>query len=970
MFSDERLDRKYPTLSAVGNPLKAAEREIVGREHEMLQLMASMARPELCNALMLGPAGSGKTAVVQGVMKFDPKRIYLEADPARMISEAGDADKMAAMVKTFFDEAEAFVQNEGIEMVVFIDEFHQIVMLSDASVEAIKPVLAASGARGIRIIAATTNDEFHKYIAPNQPLVQRLQRIDLSPPDEDTTVKILEGMAERYGVADQFIDDQIYRLIYEYSERYQQSDAQPRKSILMLDSMCGWHATTKRPMNKDLLADVIKESTGNNIAMRVDGGSIKRKLDTKVLSQDLATTQVARRLQLVVADLHDKSKPLSSILLTGSTGVGKECSDTTAIPTYTADGSVAWKTHGDLVPGDQVFGRHGRPIEVLGHFPQGLRDIYRVTTSDGRSLDVGGPHLWTVYTAKQRSKKHAGTEVTPMTLSTLEILERGVVRSYAGDSREHLKFFIPMNEAVAWPEQDLAVDPYVLGALIGNGCLTSGPLTTSSDSEDAIDVVMYIGEWLGTVPKSSATNYNWTFPASVGRSDDSVRDRLHATKDVLASVPELIGTYSRDRRIPDAYKHGSIQQRWELIRGLFDTDGTIDATTGRFNVSYSTFSPGLAEDVREVLFSLGVSNSVKTWTRTKDDGGDSVEYDIHVKVGNADKAQFFSLERKRAIAASAVEATAGRERVKKFDMVGIKSIEKLDEQESASCIYVDDDEHLYQAGDFVVTHNTELTKQLAKLIHGDDQRHLIRFDMSEYASDETFLAFRSELTKKVWDLPFSILLFDEIEKAAAMVTRTLLQVLDDGRLSDDNGRTVSFLNTYIVLTTNAGSEIYQTIGQYAADDQGSGTIMEEYTKLIRRSISETSQDNRFPPELLGRIDAIVPFQPLSPNTQKKIIRTKLKSMVNEIRLKHNVDVTVHPRVLVYLAEDKVDDDSNAGGARAAVARLTTDVTTEIATFINEHPGERQLGVEIDGELISENKHRRTSEAKVVVSAIR
>ena len=969
MFSDERLDRKYPTLSAVGNPLKAAEREIVGREHEMLQLMASMARPELCNALMLGPAGSGKTAVVQGVMKFDPKRIYLEADPARMISEAGDADKMAAMVKTFFDEAEAFVQNEGIEMVVFIDEFHQIVMLSDASVEAIKPVLAASGARGIRIIAATTNDEFHKYIAPNQPLVQRLQRIDLSPPDEDTTVKILEGMAERYGVADQFIDDQIYRLIYEYSERYQQSDAQPRKSILMLDSMCGWHATTKRPMNKDLLADVIKESTGNNIAMRVDGGSIKRKLDTKVLSQDLATTQVARRLQLVVADLHDKSKPLSSILLTGSTGVGKLCSDSTAIPIYTAEGSVAWKTHGDLVPGDQVFGRHGRPIEVLGHFPQGMQDIYRVTTTDGRSLDVGGPHLWTVYTAKQRSRKHAGTEVTPMTLTTQEMIDRGVVRTYPGDTREHLKFFIPMNGAVTWPEQDFVVDPYVLGALIGNGCLTQPRLTISSDDDDAIDVVMRIGEWLGTVPKSYEGNYSWVFPETLGSCGGGARDRMHDTKDVLASVPELIGTYSRDRRIPDPYKHGSIEQRWELIRGLFDTDGTISSKGGRFNVSYSSISKGLAFDVREVLFSLGVSSTVTVNSRERN-GRDLVEYQVNIKVGNEDKSQFFYLERKRAIAASAVEATAGRERVKKFDMVGIKSIEKLDEQESASCIYVDDDEHLYQAGDFVVTHNTELTKQLAKLIHGDDQRHLIRFDMSEYASDETFLAFRSELTKKVWDLPFSILLFDEIEKAAAMVTRTLLQVLDDGRLSDDNGRTVSFLNTYIVLTTNAGSEIYQTIGQYAADDQGSGTIMEEYTKLIRRSISETSQDNRFPPELLGRIDAIVPFQPLSPNTQKKIIRTKLKSMVNEIRLKHNVDVTVHPRVLVYLAEDKVDDDSNAGGARAAVARLTTDVTTEIATFINEHPGERQLGVEIDGELISENKHRRTSEAKVVVSAIR
>lgn len=303
-------------------------------------------------------------------------------------------------------------------------------------------------------------------------------------------------------------------------------------------------------------------------------------------------------------------------------------------------------------------------------------------------------------------------------------------------------------------------------------------------------------------------------------------------------------------------------------------------------------------------------------------------------------------------------------------MVGVKSIEKLPEQQSSSCIYVNDEEHLYQAGQFVVTHNTELTKQLARLLFGDDQRHLIRFDMTEYAEDSSFAAFRSELTKRVWDLSHAVLLFDEVEKASAMVTRVLLQVLDDGRLNDDNNREVSFLNTYIVLTTNAGSEIYKDIAQYAADDTGSGKQLLEYEKLIRRSISSTTGDNRFPPELLGRIDAIVPFQPLSLPTQQKIVWKKLRQMVQEVFVKHNVRVDVDARVLQYLIEDKGDTDSDAGGARAAVAKLTDEVTTAVAAFLNEHTSERRIRIDVVGDLVSDDKNLLSSDAYVEVSAAR
>lgn len=301
-------------------------------------------------------------------------------------------------------------------------------------------------------------------------------------------------------------------------------------------------------------------------------------------------------------------------------------------------------------------------------------------------------------------------------------------------------------------------------------------------------------------------------------------------------------------------------------------------------------------------------------------------------------------------------------------MVGITSIEKLPEQENASCIYVSGEEHLYQAGQFVVTHNTELTKQLARLLLGDDQNHLVRFDMSEFALDESMNLFRSELTQAVSNMGHAVVLFDEVEKASAMVTRLLLQILDDGRLTDDNGRQVSFLNCYIVMTTNAGSEIYDTVAQYNEDNTGSGKELLEKMKEIRRAITKTQGDNRFPPELLGRIDSIVPFQPLSRDTQEEIVHNKLNKVIREVMSKHGVRVYVDDRVLDYLIEDKGDTDAAAGGARAAIAKLTEEVTTEIATFINAHPRQMSIAVDVVGEMRTDNKKLLKSDSYILVSA--
>jgi ATP-dependent Clp protease ATP-binding subunit ClpA len=588
MIDTRPITEQYAILMEYSHPLKAAERAILGRDQEISQLMASMSRPELCNALLLAPAGAGKSALVQATMVQDTQRVYREVDVASMISGLVNLEELAGLLKRFFDEAEQYAENEDQELVLFMDEFHQIVQLSPAAVEALKPILAASGARGIRIIAATTYDEFKTHIAPNQPLVERLQRINLTPTDKVTTISILRGMAERYEVADQLYDDHLFEQIYDYTQRFVPASSQPRKSILVLDSMVGWHRYTKRAMDRTLLADVLLESINVNVAFRVDAVKIKAQLDSKVFSQQYATQAVARRLQLCVADLHDKTKPMSSFLFTGSTGVGK----------------------------------------------------------------------------------------------------------------------------------------------------------------------------------------------------------------------------------------------------------------------------------------------------------------------------------------------------------------------------------------------SELTKQLARLLFGDDQRRLIRFDMTEYASDSSLASFKSELSSRVWQLGHAVVLFDEIEKAAPTVIRLLLQVLDDGRLTDDNSREVSFLNTYVVLTTNAGSEIYRTIAQYEEDDTGSGEKLKDYTKQIRRSITSTQGENRFPPELLGRIDAIVPFQPLSRETQRRIVETKLRQLAQEVLTKHNVRVKVDAKVLQYLIDDKGDTESDAGGARAAIGKLTDEVSTELAAFINAHPSERTIRIDVRGDLVSDNKDILKTDAHIEVTAYR
>lgn len=576
-------------LYEYAHPLQKPNRPVIGREHVMQVINAALHRPELCNVMLIGSAGTGKTMVVQGLMIKDTKRKYLEVDLAKMIANLNDNNEMANRLKRLFDDAQRYRVDTDTELVLFIDEFHQICQLSPASVEAMKPILADSGVRGIRVIAATTTEEFIQWIKPNLPLQERLQRINLPTVDKDVTISILKSMAKTYGIDNQFYNDYIFQKIVEYTDRYIPASVQPRKSIRIFDAMVGWHRSENRKMDEKLLAEVIQESENVKVNFTVDATSIKEELDKRVLSQQYATRVIQNRLQICTAGMNDPSRPMSSFLFCGSTGVGK----------------------------------------------------------------------------------------------------------------------------------------------------------------------------------------------------------------------------------------------------------------------------------------------------------------------------------------------------------------------------------------------TEITKQLANLLFADD-RSLIRFDMTEYSNPDSLERFRVELTNRVWARPYSIVLFDEIEKACGEVTRILLQVLDDGRLIDENDREVTFTNSYIIMTTNAGNEIYKTIAQYNEDDTGSGEQIMRYDKVIRRSLVEAQGGNRFPPELLGRIDCIVPFQPLSHDTQRQIVIMKLNKIKEKILKLHNIQLFIQSDVVQYLVDDRLDTQSNSGGARDIMNKINSEVIGAISIYINEHKGRelRQLYVSVAGKMASSDKTKLVSEAYIKVDTKR
>jgi len=219
---------------------------------------------------------------------------------------------------------------------------------------------------------------------------------------------------------------------------------------------------------------------------------------------------------------------------------------------------------------------------------------------------------------------------------------------------------------------------------------------------------------------------------------------------------------------------------------------------------------------------------------------------------------------------------------------------------------------------------TELAKALAEFLFGDEDA-LVRMDMSEYREQHTvsrlfgappgYVGYEEggQLTEAVRRRPYRVVLFDEIEKAHPEVWNALLQILDDGRLTDGQGRVVDFRNTVLIMTSNLGTEFVRqggTLGFLASNDPDEKQAHDKINKALRTT---------FRPEFLNRIDEIIMFSPLSEEDVSKIVDLQMAE-IRERLAEHGLSVTLAPAARAWLAKSGFDANFGARPLRRALQK--------------------------------------------------
>lgn len=260
---------------------------------------------------------------------------------------------------------------------------------------------------------------------------------------------------------------------------------------------------------------------------------------------------------------------------------------------------------------------------------------------------------------------------------------------------------------------------------------------------------------------------------------------------------------------------------------------------------------------------------------------------------------------------------------------------------------------------------TELAKALAKVLFGEDST-ILTYDMGEFSKDDVTSPRRFQLTvtDDMIERHPNVILFDEIEKAHADISKMFYSILDEGRLSDKNGRKTSFTNTIIIFTTNVGEEVSRAFSERNIDNAEDARM--QIKKSLPNIIRTLSTSDSFPHALLGRIKQVVPFVPLSHSTNRKITQRILSTLEKTFLQKTGVKISYNlEKIINYVTIDYYTDDADAGGARQLANRIEADIMDKISEYILFNPDQHHLYIDTEGKsLLDEGINIATT--KIVV----
>lgn len=394
-----------------------------------------------------------------------------------------------------------------------------------------------------------------------------------------------------------------------------------------------------------------------------------------------------------------------------------------------------WTTMGELKLGSEIFSETGVPTKVIGIYPKGVKDVYRIKTSDGKTTECCEDHLWLTQTKSEFKHSKSGSVKT-----TRQIMDTLLVNG----KENH---YLPMNGVVQYKEQKIEIDPYTMGTILGDGSIVDNVLLVSKDEEIIENSSIGFNTTKTNVNGMSICNFvtkpynnkagrkvkitnvstdKFKIFDSVGIAHKEVGNGIHkatfqtrcTNKTVVDGIKyeflektskwqnnlkqkfcdyNLLGKKSFDKFIPDAYKYNTVDVRIGIIRGLMDTDGTVKKTG---EASFCTTSKQLAEDIIEIVRSLGGRASISSRDRV----GKQSKFNNRTITSKRISYEFV-ISLPETLNPFLLKRKAERYSKKYIHSPRIVSIEPIGKKE-VQCILVENESHLYLTDDFIVTHNT------------------------------------------------------------------------------------------------------------------------------------------------------------------------------------------------------------------------------------------------------------------------
>lgn len=369
-------------------------------------------------------------------------------------------------------------------------------------------------------------------------------------------------------------------------------------------------------------------------------------------------------------------------LQSAGTGTGKALPNSTKIPTPQGE-----KLVGEIKVGDYLFDAYGKPTQVKAIYPQGQKEVWEVKFKDGRIAKCCEEHLWSYCTPGQKPDSRKNRQFFTKTLKEINQIE--LYKKGCGYQVQ-----VPMQHPVQYNEKQYYIKPYSFGLLLGDGSFrynkNNKALTYSSENDILPSFIAKEQGW--KYKKNSEFNYNWTF--------EYINNLPHTNvwvEEALKDYPKLWNCKSETKFIPQEYLEGSIEQRFDLLNGLLDSDGSVDSK-GR--ICFWTVSPMLKDNVLQLCFSLGLKANYVIDTHKQN----SLPcYVIHISGSPEIKVKLFKLPRKKELIQKWYN---NNKRKETNDFNPIVEINKLNYTEEMTCFYVDNKEHLFLMNDYIVTHNT------------------------------------------------------------------------------------------------------------------------------------------------------------------------------------------------------------------------------------------------------------------------